>query len=155
MNPPGDRLEAMLDWLRHAGCRITPQRLEILKVLAVSEGHPSAETIHQRVAAHFPTMSLATVYKTLAVLKTAGQVLELEFSDRDNRYDGNRPEPHPHCICQGCGAILDPDLTSLDALASLAARQTGFRIQSLRLDFYGLCPACQARRAAASGNKPA
>ena len=116
---------------------------------------PSRDRGSNTARAGNPSMSLATVYKTLAVLKTAGQVLELEFSDRDNRYDGNRPEPHPHCICQGCGAILDPDLTSLDALASLAARQTGFRIQSLRLDFYGLCPACQARRAAASGNKPA
>lgn len=146
MNPPDARLETMLDRLRRSGCRITPQRLEILKILAVSEGHPSAETIHRRVATHFPTMSLATVYKTLAVLKAAGEVLELEFSDRDNRYDGNRPGPHPHCICQGCGAILDSDLDSLDALASLAARKTGFRIQSLRLDFYGLCPACLARR---------
>lgn len=146
MNAPDTRLEAMLDRLRRSGCRITPQRLEILRVLSVSDGHPSAETIHRRVATQFPTMSLATVYKTLTVLKAAGEVLELEFSDRDNRYDGNRPEPHPHCICQGCGAILDPDLESLDALAKLAARQTGFRILSLRLDFYGLCPACRRAR---------
>ena len=146
MNAPEERLEAMVGRLRAVGCRITPQRLEILRVLAESQGHPSAETVHGRVAALFPAMSLATVYKTIAVLKKAGQILELEFSDRDNRYDGKRPTPHPHLVCQVCGAISDPDLSSLDAMADQLAQATGYRILSHRLEFYGICPTCQAAR---------
>ncbi|MGC9966727.1 MAG: hypothetical protein ABSE08_15085 [Syntrophobacteraceae bacterium] len=38
------------------------------------------------------------MYKTLAVLKTIGEVLELEFSNDYNRYDGKNPVPHPHLI---------------------------------------------------------
>ena len=143
MQDAANRLETMVARLRERGCRITPQRLEILRVLAESRGHPSAETVHRRVATLFPTMSLATVYKTIAVLKKAGEILELEFSDRDNRYDGKRPKPHPHLVCQVCGAILDPELDSLDALAGDLAAATGYRILSHRLEFYGVCPRCR------------
>jgi Fur family peroxide stress response transcriptional regulator len=146
MNAPEKRLDTMVARLRERGCRITPQRLEILRVLAESAGHPSAETIHRRAAVLFPSMSLATVYKTIAVLKTAGEVMELEFSDRDNRYDGNRPKSHPHLVCQVCGAITDPDLASLDALSRQLAEATGYRILSHRLEFYGICPKCRAAR---------
>jgi Fur family transcriptional regulator, peroxide stress response regulator len=150
LNVPKERLTTMVGRLRKLGCRITPQRLEILRVLAESSGHPSAETVHHRVAALFPAMSLATVYKTIAALKKAGEILELEFSDRDNRYDGNRPTPHPHLVCQVCGAITDPDLGSLEAMAGMLAQATGYSILSHRLEFYGICPACQAARDDAS-----
>jgi len=51
-------------------------------------------------------MSHATVYKTLAVLKDMGQVLEIDLRD-DSHYDGNYPEPHPHLICIKCNKIID------------------------------------------------
>ena len=57
-------------------------------------------------------MSQATVYKTLALLKDLGQVLEIGLRD-DNHYDGNRPQPHPHLICIKCNKIVDAEL-SLD-----------------------------------------
>ena len=146
MHAAARRLETMVERLRECGCRITPQRLEILRVLAESRGHPSAETVHRAVASRFPSLSLATVYKTIAVLKKTGEILELAFSDRDNRYDGNRPSPHPHLVCQVCGAIIDPNLESLDALARQVAEATGYRILSHRLEFYGICPDCQKTR---------
>ena len=70
-------------------------------------------------------------------------MLELEFSEWGNRYDGNRPYPHPHVICTRCGAIADSERIDLDAFASRMAGDTGYRIDAHRLDFYGLCPACQ------------
>lgn len=141
-----ERQADMAARLKAAGYKLTPQRLAILKVLAASEGHPSAEQVHARLQPEHPSMSLATVYKTIALLKRAGEVLELQFSDRDNRYDGHRPEPHPHLICTACGAIVDPDLPGLDNLAEELSRRTGFVVSSHRLDFYGLCPACRAKQ---------
>ena len=104
------RLDRMLAKLRERGQRITPQRLAILKILAGSEGHPSVEQIHEAVIENFPTTSLATVYKTIHLLKQLGEVLELEFSQESNRYDGNKPFPHPHVVCMQCRRIADPDL---------------------------------------------
>lgn len=136
----------MVEALRQGGHRITPQRLAILGVLAESANHPSAEAIYQRVKADFPTTSLATIYKTLTLLKEIGEVLELGFADWSSRYDGNKPYPHPHVICTKCGAIADPDYEGMGRLAREMAAMSGFDITHHRLDFFGLCPACQAKK---------
>lgn len=139
------RLETMIRKLRENGCRITPQRIAIFKILAASNGHPSVEKIYKQVKPNFPTTSLATVYKNVTLLKELGEVLELAFSNDSSRYDGNRPHPHPHLICIKCKKILDPDLASLKDVTSELARETGFKIVDHRLDFFGICSTCQKK----------
>jgi Fur family peroxide stress response transcriptional regulator len=117
----------------------------VLKVLALSDGHPGVETIYAQVKKDFPTTSLATVYKTVTLLKELDEVLELGFSEGSNRYDGNKPYPHPHLICTKCKKIVDPDLESLAHMTRELASDTGFDITSHRLDFFGICPECQKK----------
>jgi Fur family peroxide stress response transcriptional regulator len=133
----------MLTKLREQKFRITPQRLAVLKILAVSEGHPTVEQIFKQVKADFPTTSLATLYKTITLLKQLNEVLELGFSDSGNRYDGNTPYPHPHVICTVCGNIVDPEADALQNISEDIAKQTGYFIINQRLDFFGICPECQ------------
>jgi Fur family peroxide stress response transcriptional regulator len=140
------RLNEMIANLKDQGHRLTPQRMAVLKILAASRDHPSAERIYERVKADFPMTSLATVYKTVTLLKELGEVLELGFSDDSNRYDGYRPEPHPHLICVRCRNIVDPDVNTLDRLAQEVTQTTGYQIMSHRLDFFGICPRCQQER---------
>ncbi len=137
------RLQQMLKQLRERGQRITPQRLAILRVLAASQGHPSVDEIYEQIAREFPTTSLATVYKTVTLLKEMGEVLELEFSGSSNRYDGNRPYPHPHLICTRCGSVIDPDVPDFHEWAEGLARANGYRLTHHRIDLYGICPQCR------------
>jgi Fur family transcriptional regulator, peroxide stress response regulator len=137
------RLEQMLSKLEDHGFRITPQRIAVLKILAVSENHPSVEMIYEKVRRDFPTTSLATIYKTVTLLIKLNEVLELGFPEGSNRYDGHKPYPHPHVICTKCRKIIDPDLERLNDLKQELVSETGFRITSHRLDFFGLCPDCQ------------
>ncbi|WP_319405637.1 Fur family transcriptional regulator [uncultured Desulfosarcina sp.] len=146
MPDPEIRMRKMVEALRENQYRITPQRLAILKVLAESKGHPSVESIYEQVKTNFPTTSLATIYKNVAVLKDLGQLLELGFSDDSNRYDGNKPYDHPHVVCTVCRKILDPDISALADMTQELARETGFAITRHRLDFFGICPDCQARQ---------
>jgi Fur family transcriptional regulator, peroxide stress response regulator len=139
------RFEQMLSRLKENALRVTPQRLAVLKILAFSEDHPAVESVYEQVKKKYPTTSLATVYKTVAVLKKMNEVLELGFPDGSNRYDGIRPFPHPHLICTGCRQILDPDLASLQELRKEIGKETGYKILSHRLDFFGLCPKCQSK----------
>ena len=141
------RLNQMLEKLKEHDFRLTPQRLAILKVLAVSEGHPTVERIYETVRAEFPTTSIATVYKTINLLKQLNEVLELGFPGGSNRYDGNKPYPHPHVICTQCKKIIDPNLGSLKDLTEEVIAETGFQIQNHRVDFFGTCRDCQSRRA--------
>jgi Fur family peroxide stress response transcriptional regulator len=137
------RMDQMIAKLRDHDFRITPQRLAVLRILAASEGHPSVERVYETVRRKFPTTSIATVYKTVYVLKQVNEVLELSFPDGSNRYDGNKPYPHPHLICTRCKKIIDPDLSSLEDLAKEVAKETGFQITTHRVDFFGLCRECQ------------
>lgn len=146
MAKKGSRFEHMLDKLKGQHFRITPQRIAVIKILARGNGHPSVEDIFQKVKRDFPTTSLATVYKTVTLLKELNEVLELGFPEGGNRYDGARPYPHPHLICTKCRKIIDPDLASLDGVTQELASETGFRITSHRLDFFGICPDCQQKR---------
>jgi Fur family peroxide stress response transcriptional regulator len=133
----------MIEVLRDKGHRLTPQRLAMLKVIAKSEGHPSVEKIYEQIKADFPTTSLATVYKTLSLLKDMGEVLELSFANVGSRYDGNKPYPHPHVICTGCGQVLDPEFVPMLEITQEMAQQTGYQITHHQLNFFGLCPQCQ------------
>jgi Fur family peroxide stress response transcriptional regulator len=133
----------MLSKLKDRDFRITPQRLAVLRVLAAGEGHPTVETIYEKVRSTFSTTSLATIYKTVSLLREMNEVLELGFADGSNRYDGHRPFPHPHVICTNCKKIIDPDLSSLKDMTQEVAEETGFEIVTHRLDFFGICPECR------------
>ncbi|MCF8067334.1 MAG: transcriptional repressor [Desulfobacterales bacterium] len=138
------RFETIIQKLKDNGHKITPQRIAIVKILVDSEGHPSVENIHAQIKTDFPTMSLATVYRNIVLIKSLGEVLELGFPDGSNRYDGNKPYPHPHVVCIKCKKIVDPDLDSLDEMKKEVEVETEFKILNHRLDFFGICSDCQA-----------
>src|SRR5437867_6506445 len=118
------RIAELTRRLAEQGYRITPQRLAVVGALMAARNHPSAEDLFARVRETCPTTSLATIYKTLDTLEELGEVLELKFRDGSNRYDGVRPDAHPHLICTRCGRIEDLDLEGLGALAEQVAEST-------------------------------
>ncbi|MGB9627778.1 MAG: Fur family transcriptional regulator [Thermodesulfobacteriota bacterium] len=132
--------------MKEKNFRLTPQRMAVIKILSTSQEHLSVEDIYQRVKEDFPVTSLATIYKTINVLKNVGELMELGFGDDRNRYDGIRPFPHPHLICTQCRKILDPDLPTLSELSKELEEKTGFQIVDHRLDFFGICPECQRKK---------
>jgi len=144
-NQHEERMARILSKVRKHEFRLTPQRLEIIRIITASEDHPSVDDVYQKVKSLFPTTSLATVYKTVSLLKELNEVLELGFAGGGNRYDGNRPYPHPHAICTRCGKILDPEISTLEDLSDEMKKKTGYTISFHRLDFFGLCPECQKK----------
>jgi Fur family peroxide stress response transcriptional regulator len=143
------RVEQMVSKLREHEFRITPQRMAVLRVLAGSVRHPSVEMIYDAIRQKFPTTSIATVYKTVHLLKEIGEVLEIAFPDGSNRYDGNKPYPHPHVICVHCKKIVDSELESLRDITRKVGNETGFDILSHRLDFFGICGDCKKKEKSA------
>lgn len=146
MTDPDKRFETIIGKLRQNGHKITPQRMAIAKIIAKSADHPSVENIHATIKKEFPTMSLATVYRNILLIKSLGEVLELGFPDGSNRYDGNKPYPHPHIICIKCRKIVDPDLDTLEDLTNEILKETNFKILSHRLDFFGICENCLSKK---------
>lgn len=140
------RLNDILDKLRQRNCRITPQRIAILKAFLNTDSHPGVEQVYKLVKEDFPTTSLATVYKTVNLLKDIDEILEISFSDRGNRYDGNKPYPHPHLICTRCESITDPEVSLLKEMTAEVTRSTGYKITSHQVELFGICPSCQKNK---------
>ena len=145
MNNPQQRLDEILGKLRQREFRITPQRIAILQAFLNTDQHPSVEQVYNQVKTHFPTTSLATVYKTVTLLKEIGEILEISFTDGGKRYDGNNPYPHPHLICTRCNRIIDPEVSLLDQMTAEVAKKTGYQVTSHQVELFGVCPACQKK----------
>lgn len=143
------RYDALLARLRRDGYRLTPQRMAVLRVLAEDRGHPTVEQVYDRVRGDYPTTSLATIYKTIDMLKGIGEVLEMSVGE-SHRYDGRDPRPHPHLICEICGAITDlaldgplGDPTVLATAATAVGGAAGYQDVRPQLEFRGRCATCQ------------
>jgi Fur family transcriptional regulator, peroxide stress response regulator len=139
---PDIRFQQLIDALKERDFRLTPQRVELVRLIAVSQGHPSANQLYEKIKEKFPTMSRATVYKTLTLLKEMNQVFEIDLRE-DSHYDGNRPQPHPHLICMKCSQIVDGELSLDEATIKKLEQESGYTILRPQISFYGLCAECQ------------
>lgn len=135
-------MKEIMENLKSKKLKITPQRLAIYNMLYNTTSHPTAEAIHSALSCENPTLSLATVYKTLCTLKTHGLVQELNVGDESSRYDAN-VSSHSHIICNICGEVMDYH-TSLDlnSYTKSMEEKTGFHLESTKLYFYGTCKSC-------------
>lgn len=131
--------------LKEHHLKVTPQRLSIFKMLRNTCAHPSAETIYNSLHDEFPTMSLATVYKTLDALVKHGLVQQLNVGEDSYRYDADTL-PHPHIKCTVCHQVTDMhDVKGVSALRQEVAELTHFDLSHEQLYFYGVCPHCQKK----------
>lgn len=118
--------------------------MAVLAVLAAARDHPTAAEVHERVRTVSPGIGSATVYRTLALLVSAGRALELNLGDGTAaRYDANTSR-HDHVVCDGCRRAVDIDHPVLDGMMAQIACRSGFAITGYDLRFRGLCPDCQA-----------
>lgn len=125
---------------RDIGFKLTPQRIAILDFLEGNKDHPSADDIYKAVSIKFTTMSMATVYTTLAALKARGAVLELTVDPVKKRYDPQTGN-HNHLVCVSCKRIVDiPGDHQLDLPES--AKQN-FTVIKSHIEVHGFCPECK------------
>jgi Fur family transcriptional regulator, peroxide stress response regulator len=142
MPDPDVRFHQLIAALKEHNFRLTPQRVELVRLIAASDGHPSANQFYEKIKQKFPTMSHATVYKTLALLKEINQVFEIDLHG-DSHYDGNRPDPHPHLICQKCNQIVDGEVPLDQESIRRMEEASGYIILRPQISLYGLCPDCR------------
>jgi Fe2+ or Zn2+ uptake regulation protein len=129
--------------LRKKGYRLTRQRLEIIKLLLHDKSHPGAMDIFQKVRQKVPQISMSTVYYTLDMLKKEGLIRELEFCEKDNRYDITVSD-HINLICKKCGKI--EDFTEAVPFSSeMIEEKTGFLPLGMRFEYYGYCKTCRGK----------
>jgi Fur family transcriptional regulator, peroxide stress response regulator len=126
---------------RKTGLKLTHQRMEIYRELAASVDHPSAEVLHQRLTNQIPTLSLDTVYRTLATFNRHGLVHKVETRESQARFEVIF-ERHHHLICRHCLEITDFQWPSMDGVTLPEALRTWGKIDSRNVVAYGICKKC-------------
>lgn len=134
----------MVEALRAKGIRLTPQRMEIIRVLSNDRSHPGARTILAKARERVPDMSMSTVYSTLGLLKKEDLIKELEFYDMDNRYETIMTD-HIDLICTKCGSITNFD-GNLPMTREFIEENAGFEPHRMRFEYYGLCKKCRVKK---------
>ncbi|WP_070964301.1 Fur family transcriptional regulator [Vibrio sonorensis] len=128
--------EGLEQILRSEGIRITQQRVAILSALAESEDHPNVEELHERARKLNPNVSLATVYRTVAVLEEQKAIIRNEFEGASARYELASKEHHDHLIDVESGDVIEFYSEEIEAIQERIAKEMGYDIVSHRLELY-------------------
>lgn len=132
--------------LRKAGKRLTPQRKLILEILSKANEHLDAQEIHERARARGNPLSLATVYRTLNVLKETGLVHELHLDDEHHHYELTGKEAHSHLVCLACGCVIEVDSTAFFEVATAVGQAHAFEVTTTQVELSGYCQHCAPER---------
>jgi Fe2+ or Zn2+ uptake regulation protein len=135
--------EHLRDTFREAGRRLTAQRCLVLEVLEDSDEHLDAESLYDRAKVHNADISLATVYRTLAVLKEMGLVEEHRLGKEHAHYEPVRNGPHYHFTCLSCGKVIEFDTSLVTQIEQELSAREGVRVTGSHLHLSGYCARCQ------------
>lgn len=118
------------------------KRNAILACLQGTKAHPSAETVHQMLMQERSDISLATVYRNLALFKQQGIIQSVATVGGVERFDYNT-SPHVHFICDCCQAVIDlPQIAVPEQMMAAAETAVGGEVSQCQLSFTGTCQAC-------------
>jgi len=130
-----------IEALHSKGYKATPQRIAICRIALNSRIHPSAQQVYDEVKKIHPTVSLATIYKTLEVLRDLDLVQEINLPKGQARFDSYMT-PHINLICLKCGAITDLDDKTIKEITRKVTASTKFKPTGHCMDVYGICQKC-------------
>jgi Fur family ferric uptake transcriptional regulator len=119
-----------------AGLKMTGQRKTILQVLDESMDHPSVEVVYERAKKADPSISIATVYRTLNLLDEMDLIVRHEFKENFSRYEINM-EHHHHLIDLETGKVIEFQNEDLERIKHAIAEELGYDLIDHRLELYG------------------
>jgi len=114
--------------LREAGLRVTQQRISVVTILAASTDHPTVDDVFDKARQLDDTVSLATVYRTMVVLESAGLIRKLTFDDAPARYEMTPQRDHDHLIDIDTGELIEIPGDKISELWCRIAAELGYEV---------------------------
>jgi Fe2+ or Zn2+ uptake regulation protein len=134
-----------MEELVERGVRITRQRRLLVGITQDSPRHLDAFTLLKIAKQEDPDINLATVYRTIALLKKRGLIDELDLMHLEGEkhyYEAKTSNDHCHIACFNCGGIVEYASPLFERLKKKIAADSGFRSRVVRLELGGLCKQC-------------
>jgi len=122
--------------LKDAGVRVTKQRVALLYVLDDAKDHPDAIELHKRASEVEPTISLATVYRTLSVLIEAKIVHRHSFEGGGARFEKAKKLHHDHIVDLSTGEVIEFNSEVIEKLQFQIAAEMGYELIHHKLELY-------------------
>ena len=120
--------------------RVTPQRQAVLDAIVGLDAAFTPLELYDRARQHDPQLGLATVYRTIELLRETGSLRQLVHDGRPS-YVRCHSGHHHHLVCTSCGTVEETELCAAPSAAELRRRH-GFRAQEHQVDIFGLCERC-------------
>ncbi|MDG1676859.1 MAG: Fur family transcriptional regulator [Paracoccaceae bacterium] len=130
--------DTILQRCERKGLRMTGQRKIIAQVLENAADHPDVEELYKRTSRIDPTISIATVYRTVKLFDEAGILDKLEFGDGRARYEDAEREHHDHLIDINSGRVIEFMDSDIEKLQEKIAQKLGYRLMGHKLELYGV-----------------
>ena len=132
------------EFLEKKDLKLTSQRRTILREAVRATSHFSADQLLAFCKKADETISKATVYRTLDLLKDSGILEEQDFGAGKKSYErALGVKHHDHFVCIRCGKIIEFENDRIELLQDTVARKHGFVVTSHKMELYGLCRECQ------------
>jgi Fur family transcriptional regulator, ferric uptake regulator len=122
--------------------RLTPQRRAVLDAIGELRGGFTVVELYDLARRTEPRLGLATVYRTVDILRRTGSLRPLPGEGRP-AYVRCHPGHHHHLVCLSCGTVEETELCAAPSDAEVH-RHHGFQAEAHELDIYGTCAACAA-----------
>lgn len=132
--------------LNQADLRLTDARRAVAEAVAEQEGHFTAEDVLDAAQRRRRGVGRATVFRSLELLTGLGLVERVDLPSGAHAYVACQPAVHHHhVLCSRCGRSVDVADIGLSPLIRRLESETGFQIDTHRLELFGLCPECRAQ----------
>ena len=127
------------------GYRVTAPRRALAGLIAAHDGHFSAEDLLEESRRGALGLGRATIYRGLDTLTALGLVERLDLPNGAHAFVACEPsrEHHHHVVCSACGRSEPVEDCGMAAVVGEVGRRTGYRIDTHRIELFGICPACQ------------
>ena len=130
--------DTILQRCEQKSLRMTSQRKIIAQVLEDTADHPDVEELYTRASKIDPTISIATVYRTVKLFDEAGIVDKLEFGDGRARYEDAERDHHDHLIDINSGLVIEFVDSDIEKLQEKIANKLGYKLMGHKLELYGV-----------------
>jgi Fur family ferric uptake transcriptional regulator len=130
--------DTILQRCEQKSLRMTSQSKIIAQVLEDTADHPDVEELYTRASKIDPTISIATVYRTVKLFDEAGILDKLEFGDGRARYEDAERDHHDHLIDINSGSVIEFVDSDIEKLQEKIANKLGYKLMGHKLELYGV-----------------
>jgi Fe2+ or Zn2+ uptake regulation protein len=134
--------------LDEAGYFVTEPRRAVAQMVAERDGHFTANELVGEAKRSRLGVGRATVFRALELFEQLGLVERLDLPNGEHAYVVCQRAHHHHVICTRCGRSAEVGDLGVQSIAAEVESETGFSLDSHRIELFGLCPTCRQSAAA-------